>query len=134
MVNLSIEWPPSVILVTSALSGNVLDLDFVRPEWPPQGVNLTHTYPCLTTLATPPPTEPRRCLFQTVDISPYYAYMIGTCGIVLAIFSLLLLARLVVVYLVAPCMQPDRASRAIDTVNRICIRRISMCHGNSSHK
>ena len=30
--NLMLEWPDSVVWVTAALSGNVLELNFVRPE------------------------------------------------------------------------------------------------------
>ena len=87
--NLSIEWPPAVIWITTTLSGNILDLGFIRPE----------------------------CLLQDVDVSPYYVFTLGACGIILSTFSILVLARVCVLHLGARCLTAVSASYLVDQID-----------------
>ena len=88
--NLTIDWPPSVIWITTAVSGNFLDLSFVRPE----------------------------CLLQGAldEASPYYVFTLGACGVILVTFVTLLLTEYSIRYVFAHCLSRTHASKAVDSV------------------
>ena len=86
--NLSVEWPPAVTWITVTLSGNILDLSFVRPE----------------------------CLLLDANVSPYYIFTSGALGIVLGVITLLTLAKLFIVYVASHFLQRKTASQAADGV------------------
>lgn len=86
--NLAIKWPPAVIWITTTLSGNVLDLNFVRPE----------------------------CLLIDVEVSPYFAFTIGACSVVLGITVVIVLVKGLIRFLAPFCFSKDAVGKAIDTV------------------
>ena len=86
--NLSIQWPPAVIWITTTLSGNIFDLSFVRPE----------------------------CLLVTVDVSPFYMFTLGACGLILFILFIFSCIKMVIVVGLSRCVSRESASKMVDSV------------------
>lgn len=87
--NLALDWPPAVIWITSTLSGNMLDLGFVRPE----------------------------CLFKDIeDVSPYFIFTIGSCLVMLAMLTACRIVKVLIEWFGPLCVDSKRVGGWVDTV------------------
>ena len=70
------------------MSGNMMELDFVRPE----------------------------CLFQGAGVSPYFVFTIGACVFILSLLAMCRIAKLLVAWLGPLCMGFEKTSKWVDTI------------------